>query len=282
MYRIAVLLTCYNRKNKTLQCLKNLYNQKSLSINFLIDTYLVDDESSDGTGKAVQQNFPQVKVIQGNGNLYWNRGMFTAWKFAAVNKYDFFLWLNDDTNLYVNCLNEMLSAAIKTKYKAIICGCIESPLEKGRITYGGGQLNGFRYKLNYPRGVLKECDLIHGNCLLIPHFAYKIVGNLDWRFVHAIGDHDYGLRARKLGVKIYTTGKFVASCAKHEVLPKWCLPKTKFIERIRHLYSPLGYSHPYYFYIYERRHFGLFVALKHYVSIHLRVLIPRLWTYKKI
>lgn len=277
MFRIAALLTCYNRKEKTLECLRTLYRQKGLNTNFFVDPYLVDDGSSDGTGKAVLQNYPQINVIQGNGNLYWNRGMFKAWEIAALKNYDFYLWLNDDTNLYDAALTEMLFVANLTTSKAIICGCIESPYKRGELTYGGARLNRKGSTPIYPTGELKECDIIHGNCVLIPKHVYGKVGNLDWQFNHAIGDHDYGLRAKKAGIKIFISTKFVASCAGNDNLPIWCRSGIKFNQRLKNLYSPLSYSPPKDFFIYERRHFGILRAVKHFLSIHLRLLAPVLW-----
>lgn len=89
--KIAAILTCYNRKEKTFQCLASLFE--------IIPTckvYLVDDNSTDGTSTLIHQKFPQVYLIQGNGNLFWSRGMYTAWKEAIKENYDYYLWLNDD------------------------------------------------------------------------------------------------------------------------------------------------------------------------------------------
>ncbi|QJD94409.1 glycosyltransferase family 2 protein [Mucilaginibacter robiniae] len=276
MPHIAVLMTCHNRKEKTLDCLNLLFNQKGLNQDYTIQVYLVDDGSTDGTGAAVQKQFPMVTTIQGDGNLFWNRGMYTAWEAAAKanEKNDFYLWLNDDTNIYENAILELLSAAKETQDKAIICGCIESPLEAGVLTYGGGKLQRNRPVMNYPDVNIVECDIIHGNCVLIPKFVYNEVGNLDWKFTHAIGDHDYGLRARSEGIRSYTTGNFIGNCERNDALPKWRLPQVKLKDRINNLYSPLSYGPPNEFFVYEKRHFGLLVAIKHFFTIHLRLLMP--------
>jgi GT2 family glycosyltransferase len=278
MKHVAVLMTCHNRKPQTLSCLQNLFGQQGLNQLFTLQVYLVDDGSTDGTGQDVAARFPAVKIIQGSGELYWNRGMHTAWKAAATDQPDFYLWLNDDTELYADALVKMLAAGKATNYESIICGSIESPTKKGELTYGGGSMVNKKFVLNYPDGEARKCDIINGNCVLIAHSIFVKVGNLDWRFVHAIGDHDYGLRAMRVGISSLSTGSFVAKCATHDHLPKWCLPKIRLRDRIKNLYSPLGYSHPHQFFIFEQRHFGTFVALKHYLSIHLRVFIPQLWT----
>ena len=103
---VAVLLTCHNRKFQTLQCLESLFLQQRLNVDFRIEVFLVDDASTDGTAYETRIQYPEVNIIQGNGNLYWNRGMRLAWETAASkNKYDYYLWLNDDTFLKPNAIN---------------------------------------------------------------------------------------------------------------------------------------------------------------------------------
>lgn len=277
MDSVAVLMACFNRKEKTLFSLKNVYNQKGIGLNFEIHVFLLDDGSTDGTSEEVGLTFPQVNLLKGDGKHYWNRGMHKAWEAASKYDFDYYLWLNDDTNLYDFAFLELLESSKQTNSRCIICGCIESPLIKGKLTYGGGRMVGKKYVSNYPTGVIQKCDKINGNCVLIPRYVYERVGNLDRRFVHAIGDNDYSLRAKKIGIVSVTTRNFIAACDNHETLPKWCLPNIRFIERVKNLYSPLGYSHPREFFIYESRHFGYLTAFKHLFSMHVRLFFPRLW-----
>jgi GT2 family glycosyltransferase len=278
MKYIAVLMTCHNRKAKTLHCLDLLFNQKGLGDVFTLKVYLVDDGSKDGTGAEVKERYPEIEVIEGNGNLYWNRGMYMAWEAAAKQhaSIDYYLWLNDDTDIYNDAILKVLAASDVTGKQAIICGCIESAINKGELTYGGGVLRHGKRIMNYPNQEVMPCDIIHGNCVLVPSHVYNAIGNLDWKFTHAIGDHDYGLRAKKAGILCYTTGDFIGTCEKNDGSPKWRMPQIKFKDRVKNLYSPLSYSPPNEFFVYERRHFGLLVALKHMFTIHLRLIVPGL------
>ena len=78
--------------------MENLYKQ--VLPNYLrLDIYLTDDGCTDGTPEAIKRQFPKVHIIKGDGNLFWNRGMYRAWEEAAKQDYNFYLWLNDDSYL---------------------------------------------------------------------------------------------------------------------------------------------------------------------------------------
>ena len=94
---IAVLITCHNREEKTLNCLTQIFSQLYDKNKFSVTVYLTDDGCTDNTVPEVKKRFPQVHIITGDGTLFWNRGMYVAWKAAEKYDYDFYLWLNDDT-----------------------------------------------------------------------------------------------------------------------------------------------------------------------------------------
>jgi len=280
--KIAVLLTCHNRVQLTLKCLDHLYNQEGLDDKFEIQVFLVDDGSTDGTSCEIAIKFSKVILIQGDGSLYWNRGMFTAWQKAIESEHDFdaYLWLNDDTFLVQNGLFTMFKAAIETNFKSIICGSIQSPNDSNVLTYGGCKLIDKKYQANFPNGYLQIADIINGNCVLVPHEVYLKVGNLDWTFRHAIGDNEYSLRAKKMNINSFSTGQFVGVCSNKDGLPKWCRPEIDFIDRIKNLYSPLGSAEPIIFFNYNRKYFGVLIATKSFLSTHVRVIFPQLWIKK--
>lgn len=121
MKKIAILITVHNRKEKTLACLKNLYAQQ-LPNAVEIEVYLTDDGCTDGTVEAIRIHYPQTNIIKGDGNLFWNRGMYEAWCVAEKKDYDYYLWLNDDTILFETAIVSLLSTSDKMGDYSIIVG----------------------------------------------------------------------------------------------------------------------------------------------------------------
>ena len=274
MKSIAILLTVHNRKANTLQCLEHLFAQQAIQ-GYNWEVYLTDDGCTDGTPEAVSKLYPSVHIVKGDGNLYWNRGMYKAWEAAAnANDYDFYIWLNDDTLLFTDAIRNILAAGEQTNFSAVICGatCAKNTQQ---VTYSGW-IHSSKKPLE-PNGTVQTCHIVNGNFLLVPKIIFEIVGNLDWKFRHAIGDFDYGLRVQKAGFRCYISPQFIGSCEVNPSLPKWCLKSTPLFKRFKMLYSPLGYAEPIPFFIYEQRHFGLATAMKHFLSINLRALMPQLW-----
>ncbi|SFB69813.1 Glycosyl transferase family 2 [Zunongwangia mangrovi] len=270
---IAVLLTVFNRKEQTLSCLKRLFDQ-DISQSFEISVFMVDDGSADGTSDAVKDRFPKVNVIKGSGDLFWNRGMHLAWTTALKKQeFDYYLWLNDDTYLKRDALKKLLNTSYDFKNESIIVGTTSALNNHNLVTYGGRSR---KKGLLIPKESPEECDYFNGNIVLIPSYVYKIVGLNDPIFRHALGDFDYGLRAKAKGVKIYIASEILGRCDLHTELATWCNPKKSFLKRWKAFRSPLG-NNPEEFYKFEKRHKGLGIALFHYLTNHIRLVAPKLW-----
>ena len=116
---IAVLLTCFNRKEKTCMCLQSMYadldiyNKANTGPKISIEIFLVDDGCTDGTAEAVRAQCAErsVHIIQGNGSLFWAGGMRLAWNeaYKRHTEWDFYLLLNDDTKLLPGAFQELIS-----------------------------------------------------------------------------------------------------------------------------------------------------------------------------
>lgn len=266
---IAVLMTVHNRKNTTLRCLRQFYCCNNL-YKFDIDFYLMNDGCTDGTTEAVCNEFPMINILKGDGNLYWNRGMYSAWREASKTPHDYYLWLNDDTMLFPNALETLFDDYKMAGDYSIISGCCCDTATQSIVTYGG-LIND---EMRMPIGTIQVTEKINGNFVLIPKDVYNQIGNLNPYFHHSLGDWEYGIRAKKANVKLYITSKFIGTCDRHD--RKMCFEKQiPFFSRLKYLYSPLG-PYPWETFTFLRKEKNIFFALKGFIAVNIYCLFPKL------
>ncbi|MEH1862655.1 MAG: glycosyltransferase family 2 protein [Nostoc sp.] len=240
---LAVIMTCYNRRNTTLACLNALYQQKNYC-----DVYLTDDGSSDGTTEAIKAKYPEVQILQGNGNLFWVGGMHLAFSEAIKYKYDYYLWLNDDTFLEANAVSKLLQVhqnLTELGYPdSIVVGSTKDSTT-GKATYGGAVKSKKWYSNKFeflePSSVIQKCDAMYGNCVLIPKSVVAKVGNIDTAFVHSLGDLDYALRACKLGCKIWVAPGYIGTCTRNSICNSWADTNLNLLERLKKVLQIKGF-----------------------------------------
>ena len=265
--KIAVILTCHNRCEVTLQCFRQLF-----AIKKDIDVYCVDDASTDGTADAINQQFPQVKVINGSGDLFWCRGMNLAWKEAVKRGgYDYYFWLNDDLVIYENAFNELLECSKLLDDKAVVTGLVQEETTKEAI-YGGTSFDG---KLITANGIMQDVKNMNGNFVLVSESVVKKIGTFDEVYHHDLGDVDYGLTARKAGFKVVTSRCYIGSTSaalksKNERIRLYGVSMTK---RFKKLYSPLG-SNPFITFHFKKKHESILSATAFFCYVHVINILP--------
>lgn len=256
---IAVLVTCFNRRETTLSCIERLRKQT-----FFSTVYLVDDGSSDGTSDAIRATFPDVKIYSGDGNLYWAGGMRLAFSEALKTGHDYYLWLNDDTILFEDAIerlikthNELLDGG---QGHTIVVGSVQDPATK-KLTYGGRvktkKLLSFKDQPVEPGSQPVRCDLFQGNIVLIPQEIAGAVGNIDSAFTHNFGDLDYAFRTVNLGYSIWIAPGYMGECPQNSVSGSWVDMSLSPIARLKKV-SQIKNFPLYAWTTYVRRHAGFF------------------------
>jgi glycosyltransferase involved in cell wall biosynthesis len=75
--KLSVLMACYNRRAKTVECLEHLaIAARRAGIDYQL--FLFDDGSTDGTAEVVQALAPDAVILRGDGSYFWNRSMNRA------------------------------------------------------------------------------------------------------------------------------------------------------------------------------------------------------------
>ncbi len=244
---IAVVLATFNRRETTLRCLSRLMSQASDRIR--LSVHLLDDASPDGTASAVREAFPQVRVLDGDGQRFWGGGMHLAMRDAIASRFDFMLWLNDDVELKPDALASLLHAhaeasATHGQGGHVILGAVQDP-ETGEITYSGFDRKNRWHPAQLSRvppksDQLTRCDTMNGNCVLIPEQVVRAVGLIDPAYTQQIGDIDYGYRVRRSGARLWIAPDPVGFCSPNRKPRRLRDPSLSLRERLRLLNSPHG------------------------------------------
>lgn len=284
--KIAILITSHNRREKTLACLKALYNC-TLPGDIIYVTYLVDDGSLDGTGPAVKNAFPEVNVIQGNGKLFWAGGMRLAWKEALKNDFDGYLLLNDDTILYPSAISGLLLthdySLNRFKKEGIYVGTACDPVTGG-YTYGGKKItNAISGRSKHVKpldNMFQCCDFANANILFVPKQVVETIGILPEKYTHLLADYDYTLNASKSGIPLIVSKEYCGECQNDHV-KTWLSEDHSLAERMKYLKSPkyLAYSEYLYF---IRKYFPLYLPVS-FIKLWGKTIFPSVWDkYKRL
>lgn len=239
--RIVVLMTCHNRASTTIACLVRLMPQLGEEDR----VFLVDDGSSDETGAEVRRAFPAIHVIDGDGSLYWAKGMALAWRTAIETgiAWTAYLWLNDDAMLSANALNRLLAV---NDGNSLVVGNLADA--SGKVVYG-----------------LEVNGRMNGNCVLVPKSVYEKIGMICGEYAHAWADSDYAIQVQRAGIPFVSAGT-LGSTEWHPLRPD--LREMSLRERWRSLSDPKGWNiHD--LWLYRRRNWGriaAFVSCVHFLA----------------
>ena len=212
---IAIITPVFNRKEASLNCLRQLKELPHSDVD--ITVIVVDDGSTDGTSEAIAEQFPEVILLKGDGNLWWSGGINTGVRYAIEHRFDYTLFINDDLELDSNFLLGLIE--VSKKYPDALVGGIKAMKTNGntRVIASIFRRKGWFQELYDPWATqdinvfgdeIPEGDALSGSSLLIPVKVYRDIGILDEKnFPHNWGDIEFTLRARDAGYQCYLATK---------------------------------------------------------------------------
>ena len=141
--KLDVILTCYNRAEKTRMCIERLQSSASKSkYDVRLQFFVCNDGSTDNTSEILREFGESVFEITGNGKLFWAKGMAAALKAAESTEKDYYLMVNDDVLFEPNAIDILFDNYGKyTEKNPVIVGATKDDRDDS-FTYGGYIWNG--------------------------------------------------------------------------------------------------------------------------------------------
>ena len=119
---IHVIIPVHNRFDYTRSCIESLLKQITPE---KLNIIVVNDGSTDNTKSYIENHYPQIKLLQGNGNLFWggavNFGINYARKISKKN--DWVLLVNNDVEFAPNAISELIKV-INNNGRRVIAGSL--------------------------------------------------------------------------------------------------------------------------------------------------------------
>jgi len=167
--------------------------------------------------------------------------MRVAWERAAREpRHESFVWLNDDTRLFpdglITLANTVGEVRNRTGREGIVVGATQDPVTK-RTSYGA--LSADAREPDGQATPFADNETINGNVVWVPRAVWHELGNLSPYYTHAMGDTDYGLRARQRSIPVWLTPSHVGTC-RTNTSQSWRNPSLSILARLRALHSPKG------------------------------------------
>ena len=200
---VSIVIPVHGKIEFTLGCLKAI---QASSPKKSFEIIVVDDKSEDQTASTLG-TLRGIRVITNEKNLGFikacNRG-------AEVAKGEFLVFLNNDTQVLPNWLDELVETFRLVPDAGLVGAKLIYP--DGTLQEAGGIVWNDASAWNYGRGddprkpeynYLREVDYCSGACIMVPKELFSRLGGFDEWYAPAYGeDSDLAFRIKKVGRKV--------------------------------------------------------------------------------
>lgn len=210
---LSVVIVSWNVSDLLKSCLDSIF---TTSQDVVFEVIVVDNNSSDGTVKMVEREFPQVKLIANSTNNGFSKACHQGANEAAG---DYFLFLNDDTQIFDHTFDRSLTHLAKAKTGVLGCRVLNSdnsqqqsvrrfPSFYSLVVLLTKLHNIFPFLLskylyiNFDYNKIQEVDQVMGAFFLTPKTLWDKLGGFDTKFYIWFEEVDYCLRAKQASFSI--------------------------------------------------------------------------------
>lgn len=225
---ISVIIVTHNNIDHIEQCLKSIYNKKSLEI------IVVDNKSTDNTHGVIENKFPKVELVKNTENIGYGAAINQGVERSAN---DYLVILNPDTKLEQDSINFLVKPLIEDPnivtipkilvYSGeIINTCGNKQHFTGMaFTRGAGEKSESRNTSQFVNG-------LSGACFAISRKKFLELGGFDDNIFLYMEDSELSWKINAKGLKIWYVPE---SIVYHDYVFKMPPEKIYYVEKGRYL-----------------------------------------------
>jgi GT2 family glycosyltransferase len=205
---LSIVIVNFNTREIVLDCLRSI---QSHTRDITFEILVVDNNSEDGSGKAIKKSFPQVVLIENKDN----RGFSAANNQGLrISKGRYAVLLNSDTALVENCFAAIVRyldahpefsilgpEILDSNNQPCSMRLWEDTAYDAAIKILGRFDAASEFRKMGSRET-KEVEVVGGSCFVIRREMFATVGLLDENYFLYNEEDDFCRRARRLGKKV--------------------------------------------------------------------------------
>lgn len=203
---IATIVPVHNELESTKRFLSSYYaSLDRSSAKGHCSLFIVDDGSTDGTFEWMSEFYPEVKVLHGDGSLWWSGSVNKALRHITDKPFTHFLLFNNDNIVDSDFFTNLAKAIDEIGNNKIISSKVINIHPEEHIGNGGVIFD--RKKVKYINNIDSDKRAIvntaGGMGVIIPLDIIHKVGLFNaLSFPQKSGDTDFYLRAEKAGIQV--------------------------------------------------------------------------------
>lgn len=279
--KVQIVIPVHDRKEITRACLERLVR---LDVPAWAGVIVVDDGSTDGTGRMIETEHPWVRLLRGDGRLWWTGAIVAGMRAAIEKGAECVIWLNDDTLPDPGAL-EVLARQAETS--GGICGAVCRGEKDHSVAYGGGMImNHWPRPLRQVEGQTPLLvDWLHGNLVAIPKVVWQRCGLPDAAAMpHNLADISYSFQARQTGISVWLHPAATALAQTNDSASYWSWldPRLKPWDLVSGLWRVKMWWYAPGVFVFQLRHFGwqgMSPLVRHHIrlagAVLLQTVLPR-------
>lgn len=221
--RVGVAIAVHNSWGVLVECLERLEQSETRAELFIV---VCDDGSTDGTREGLSERFPAVRVVRGDGSLWWTGGTNRAVELCLLEGCSHVLLLNPDVFVGSDTIERLIDASQGDE------GVVSAALVVDRdapdeVIWAGSTwgpifsplpiwCTRYLYRRGAPVSSLPDAPYptseVHGRAVLFPASVLRRFGlHDDADMPHLGGDTEYSLHLGNQGVRMLVVPQAVVT-----------------------------------------------------------------------